>query len=106
MGEASRSRMTFTFSNDILAEMYNTVICRIYTLLYGIKLSIKLPKAFCYRQIWICGNNIDEDKYLPFGQIETLPLGALKEQLYIYAKLVKGRNVIAIGIIMRLGLTG
>lgn len=82
------------------------MICRIYTLLYGIKLYTKLTKVFCCGQSGIYGNDIGKAKYLLFSQIKTLPLEALKKQLYISAKFVKSRIVIMIGIIMCLSLTG
>lgn len=81
-------------------KIYNAVIYKTYILLYGIKLSTKLPQVFCYRQSRICGNNIGKAKYLLFSQVETLLLRALKKQLYIFVKLVKSRNVIIISIIM------
>lgn len=68
IGEASsKSRITFICSNNIFAKVYNTVICRIYTLLYSIKLNIKLAKVFFCKQSCICGDNIGETKCLPFS---------------------------------------
>ena len=97
--------MTSIYLNDLLAEMYSAVIRRIYILVYGIKLSTKLPKAFCYKQNKIYGDDIGEVKCLLFSKVEILLLGNLKKQLHIYAKLVKGRSVTAISIIMCLCLT-
>ena len=85
--------------------MYNIIIARIYILLYGIKLGIKLAKAFYYKQSRICRDNIGEAKCLPFSQVKTLPFRAFKEKLHIGTKLVKNRGVIAIGIKIYLSLT-
>ena len=81
------------------------MIFRINTLLYSIKLDIKLLKAFRCRQSMICKNDISKAKFLPFSQIKTLLLETLKEELYINTKLVKSRSVIVIGIIVCLNLT-
>ena len=80
MGKAgSKSRMISICSNDIHAEIYNAVICVIYTLLYGIKIGTKFSKIFCCRESRICGDDIGEAKYLPFSQVEMLPLEILKK---------------------------
>ena len=102
----SKSKITSIYSNNVFAEMYSAMICKIYTLLYDIEPSTKLLKAFCYRQSRIYGDDIDTAKYLPFNQVEILLLGALKEQLYICTKLVKNRSITSISIIIRLSLTG
>ena len=102
---SNKSKMISTCSNNVFAEIYNTIICKIYILLYNIKLSTKLLKAFCCRQNRIYRNDISKAKCLPFSQVETLPFRALKKQLHICAKLVKSRNTIAISKIMRLSLT-
>lgn len=75
----NKSTITFKYSNDVLAKMYNTIIRRTYNLLYSIKLSTKLLKVFCCRQTRIYEDDISEAKCLPFSQVETLPLGSLKE---------------------------
>lgn len=69
--------MISIYLNNIVAEMHSAVIQKMYVLLYDIKLSIKLVMAFCYRQSWICRNDVDKAKYMLFGQVKTLPLGAL-----------------------------
>lgn len=80
MGEAScKNKIIFIYLNDILLEMYNAMTCRIYTLLYNIKLCIKLLKVFCCRPSWICRNDIVKAKCLLLSQVQMLPLGALKE---------------------------
>lgn len=48
--------------NDFFAKVYNAVICRIHTLLYGIYLNTKLLKAIGYRQDKICKDNICKAK--------------------------------------------
>ena len=80
IGKASnKSKITLIYFNNVLVEMYNVLICKIYTSLYGIKLSIKILKVFCYKQSRICRNDITEAKYLPFSQVETLLTGVFKE---------------------------
>ncbi len=98
--------MTSTCLNNILAEVYSAMICRIYTLLYGIKLGTKLAKEFYCRQSRICRDNVGKAKCLPFSQVKTLPIRSFKEKLHIGAKLVKSRGVTAIGIKICLSLTG
>lgn len=107
MGKAkNKSRITSTCSKDVFAAVYSTVIRRIYTSLYSVKLNTKLAKAFSCRQCQICKDDVDETKCLPFRQVKILPLRAFKEQLHISAKLVKDRVLPAINIIMCLSLTG
>ncbi len=80
--------MTSTCLNDVLTEVYNAVICKIYTLLYGIKLNTKLIKAFCCRQSRICRDDIGEAKYLLFCQVKILSFRTFEKQLHISTKLV------------------
>ena len=75
----SKSRIISTGSNDVFTKVYSAMICKIDTLLYGIKLSTNLSKAFGCRQSRICGNDISKAKCLPFSQIKTLLLEVLKK---------------------------
>ena len=92
--------MTFICSNAVFAEIYSTVIHRIYALLYSIKLSTKLLKTFYCRQGLIYKDDIGEAKCLSFSQVETLLFGALKEQLHICTKLVISKTVTTISMII------
>lgn len=100
-----KSKITSICLNDVLTEMYNIVICRIYTSLSCIKLSTKLMKTFGCRQSRIYGDDVSKIKYLPFSQIQILLLKDFKKQLYIDAKLVQNSSVPAIIIEMHLSLT-
>lgn len=101
----SKSRIISTSSDDVFTKIYSAVIYKIDTSLYNIKLNTKLLKAFSYRQSQICRNDISKARYLLFSQIKMLPLKALKEQLHISIKLVKGRSVTTINIIIQFSLT-
>lgn len=64
-------------SNDLFIKVYNAIICRIKTWLYGIKPGTKLSNGIGYRQSEISEDDISEAKNVPFSQIKTLLLKAL-----------------------------
>lgn len=93
---ANKSNITFRKSNDVFGKLHNSVICKIQTLLYNMKLSKKLTKAFSFRCLMFYWDDIRQANNLSLCEIKTLSFESFERWLYIYKKLLKNRRVVKI----------